>query len=150
MRSRKRNQSKSTYSGPLVFQICSYLTQGSQTSWQVPKTSYPGRILQGVYNSSGSFLLPVTSMDSSHSGSSRLGIHSFSGKKLDRSAFPRFTEILHPDAVIPAPSTDWTADITSVPMRPSRPIPNSCLSWQGLFHSKDCLLRMLVQHTNQM
>lgn len=39
---------------------------------------------------------------------------------------------------------------TNVPRGPSRPAPNSCLSWRGPFHCKDCLLRMLVQHADQI
>lgn len=62
-------------------------------------------MLQALYNSSSNSLLPVPSMVSAALEST------FSGKKLEYSAFPHHTVTLHPDTVIPALPADWSGDI---------------------------------------
>lgn len=90
---------------------------------------------------------------------------------MEATAFLARSEIILPfPAFLRSPS--WHRDSSSslwlvsrherggrdIPRRPSRPVSNSCPSCRGLFYSnlemipahEDCLLRMLVQHTNQM
>lgn len=116
MRSRKRNRSKSTQSRLLVFQSC--MRQDSQTCWQLSpicKASHPWAHTPGWLQ-----LLWQLSVSCNFYGFKSLRFQpswnpqSF-WQKARSLCLSRFTEILYPDTVIPAPSADWSADFSRKP-----------------------------------